>query len=50
MNNTCDKCGGKIKEAYELEDDMVCEKCYQDAISVAEYAYESYREAEVTGN
>ena len=42
--DTCDFCGKKTDEAFELNDEMACEDCYQDAVSRAEYAYESGRE------
>ncbi len=40
----CDWCNDESKDAYRVEDEMVCESCYQDAVSRAEYAYESARE------
>lgn len=46
----CDKCGEETKEAYRLGDDTVCEKCFQDAVSEAEYAYDSMLEDKATGN
>lgn len=42
--NTCESCGKETEEAYELEDEYVCGSCYQDAVSRAEYAYESAKE------
>jgi len=47
----CDNCDKVTEEANEMEDgSYVCDSCYQDAIGRMEYAYEAYREAEVTGN
>ena len=40
----CDQCGKLDKKCFRLEDDAVCEDCYEGAISRAEYAYESARE------
>ena len=48
--NKCDRCEGVADNPYRVDDEMLCADCFDEAVSRAEYAYEAYREAEVTGN
>jgi len=47
----CEVCDRKVKADYELDNgEYCCKDCYDDAVARAEYAYESMKENEVTGN
>ncbi len=50
MNN-CERCDKLTDEAYELDNgEYVCKSCMERANTLAEYYYESYMEAQATGN
>lgn len=40
----CDFCDNMTDGKYSYEDQTYCESCFNDAISRAEYAYESARD------
>ncbi len=44
MKEECPSCQGEMKGCYEVNDEYVCEDCFQDAVSRAEYYYESAKE------
>ena len=46
----CDQCEGLTDKIFAIDDEGYCDKCFNEAISRAEYAYEALKEAEVTGN
>jgi hypothetical protein len=46
----CDQCEGLTDKLFRLEDEVLCTDCYDTYLDRAEYAYESAREAEATGN
>ena len=46
----CDQCEKETKDLYGVNDEALCEDCFNDAITRAEYLYESYLENQVTGN
>jgi hypothetical protein len=46
----CDQCEQPTVKLFRIEDEAVCSDCYDDYLDRGEYAYEAYREAEVTGN
>ena len=50
MKYKCDQCENKTDKLFRIEDEAVCSDCYDTYLDRAEYAYEAYREQEVTGN
>ena len=53
MNNECGKCFREMTEGeqvFELNDEMVCESCFQDAEAQAEYLWADQMESAATGN
>ncbi len=43
---TCELCEKKCDKIFAIEDDGVCESCFNDAITRAEYMAESFAEDE----
>lgn len=42
--SVCDKEFEENEQVFALEDEPVCQSCFDDAISKAEYAYEAWKE------
>ena len=47
MKDYCELCETEKPTEYEYNGDYICLDCYSGLV---DYAYEAYREAEVTGN
>jgi hypothetical protein len=43
----CDQCEKETKTLFGVVDEALCEDCFNDAVTRAEYAYESWREDQV---
>ena len=49
----CSICDKEIKAketVWDLNDEVACESCFNDAVSQSEYAYESWRENDMLEN
>lgn len=42
--NTCERCGKETVKLYGIDDEGLCENCFDKAIEMAELAYESWKE------
>jgi ribosome-binding protein aMBF1 (putative translation factor) len=49
--NKCEFCDKEITgTVYDLNDEPACQSCYDHAVDMAEYAYESWRENDMLEN